>query len=133
MKDKAGKLQSRGHLGFAHYMADQVVLLNAQQEDGKRHSGIQFVDEPDTAMSEITGAPTLPPAQREARLNQLFSKDQPEQRLYRGRGADRSAAQLKDPRGRDGILMALSADGNPSLQFLDDQVKVMAQFTKKAR
>jgi hypothetical protein len=134
MKDPTGKVQSWGHLSFDQYMGDQVAVLEAAEEDGKRHSGIQFVDEPDIPMSDITGALMLPPAQREARLHQLFSKDTPQQRVYLGRRSDRSAAlQLKDPQGRDRVVMSVSADGNPSLEFLDDQGKVMAQFPKEAR
>ena len=92
------------------------------------------MDEPDIPMSEITDALMLPPARREARLEQLFSKDKPQQRAYLGRRSDRSAAlQLKDPQGRDRVVMAVSADGNPSLQFLDEQGKVLAQFPKEAR
>ena len=133
-KDKSGKVRSWGHLSFDQYMGDQVVVLDAAEEDGQRHSGIQFVDEPDIPMSEITGALMLPPARREARLQQLFSKDKPEQRAYLGRRSDRSAALLlKDPQGRDRVVMAVSADGNPSLQFLDEQGKVLAQFPKEAR
>jgi hypothetical protein len=133
-KDKTGKVRSWGHLSFDQYMGDQVVVLDAAEEDGQRHSGIQFVDEPDIPMSEITGALMLPPAQREARLQQLFSEDKPEQRAYLGRRSDRSAALLlKDPQGRDRVVMAVSADGNPSLQFLDEQGKVLAQFPKEAR
>jgi hypothetical protein len=134
MKDKSGKVESWGHLSFDQYMGDQVVVLDAQEEDGKRHSGIQLVDEPDIPMSEIAGALMLPPAQREARLHQLFSQDKPEQRVSLGRRSDRSVAlQLKDPQGRDRVVMAVSAEGNPSLEFLDDQGKVMAQFPKEAR
>jgi len=133
-KDQSGKVESWGHLSFDQYMGDQVVVLDAGEEEGKRHSGIQFVDEPDIPMSEITGALMLPPARREARLHQLFSKDKPEQRAYLGRRSDRSVALLlKDPQGRDRVIMAVSADGNPSLEFLDDQGKVMAQFPKEAR
>jgi hypothetical protein len=133
-KDKTGKVQSWGHLSFDQYMGDQVAVLAAEEEDGKRQAGIRFVDEPDIPMSEITAALMLPPAQREARLGQLFSKDKPEQRAYLGRRSDRSAAlQLKDPQGRDRVVMAVSADGNPSLEFLDEQGKVTAQFPKEAR
>ena len=133
-KDKSGKVRSWGHLSFDQYMGDQVVVLEAGEEDGKRHSGIQFVDEPDIPMSAITDALLLPPAQREARLEQLFSKDKPQPRAYLGRRSDRSAALLlKDPQGRDRVVMAVSADGNPSLEFLDEQGKVMAQFPKEAR
>jgi hypothetical protein len=133
-KDQGGKVESWGHLSFDQYMGDQVAVLDAGEEEGKRHAGIQFVDEPDIPMSEITAALMLPPAQREARLNQLFSKDKPEQRAYLGRRSDRSAALLlKDLQGRDRIVMAVSADGNPSLEFLDDQGQVTARFPKEAR
>ena len=133
-KDKSGKVRSWGHLSFDQYMGDQVVVLDAAEQDGQRHSGIQFVDEPDIPMSEITDALMLPPAQREARLQQLFSKDKPQQRAYLGRRSDRSAAlQLKDPQGRDRVGMAVSAEGNPSLEFLDEQGRVLARFPKEAR
>jgi hypothetical protein len=133
-KNQSGKVESWGHLSFDQYMGDQVAVLDAGEEEGKRHAGIQFVDEPDIPMSEITAALMLAPAQREARLNQLFSKDKPEPRAYLGRRSDRSAALLlKDRQGRDRIVMAVSADGNPSLEFLDDQGKVMAQFPTEAR
>ena len=133
-KDKSGKVRSWGHLSFDQYMGDQVVVLDAAEQGGQRHSGIQFVDEPDIPMSEITDALMLPPAQREARLQQLFSKDKPQQRAYLGRRSDRSAAlQLKDPQGRDRVVMAVSAEGNPSLEFLDEQGRVLARFPKEAR
>lgn len=76
----------------------------------------------------------LSPAQREARLHQLFSKDKPDGRAYLRERADRSAAlQLKDPQGRGRVEMAVSADGNPLPQWFDDQGKVKAQFPKEAR
>jgi hypothetical protein len=76
----------------------------------------------------------LPPAQQGARFHQLFSQDEPDQRVSLGRRSDRSVAlQLKDPQGRDRVVKAVLADGNPSLEFLDDQGKVMAQFPKEAR
>lgn len=135
MKDKDGKVQSWGHLSFDQYSGDQVVVLDAEEAEGQRHSGIQFVDEPDIPMTQVTDALQLPVEQRRAKLRELYSgKNKPQQRLYLGRRVDRSAAiELKDTEGRDRIVMMVAADGTPSLQFLDEQGNVMGQFPKEIR
>ncbi len=135
LKSKDGKVQSWGHLSFDQYMGDQVAVLDAGEEEGIRHAGIQFVDEPDIPMNLITDALQLPPAQRKAKLDGLFSgENKPQKRAYLGRTTDRSAAlELKDPQGRDRIVMKVAQDGTPSLQFLDRQGKVVSQFPKEPR
>jgi len=133
-KDNDGKVQNWGHLSFDQYMGDQVMFIDAGEEEGQRHSGIQVVDEPDIPMNQITDALLMPPAQKEARLNELFGKDQPRKRVYLGRNEDRSAAlQLKDVQGRDRIVLRVAADGTPSLQLLDEQGKVIGQLTKETK
>jgi hypothetical protein len=135
MKDKGGKIQSWGHLSFDQYLGDQVVVLDAEEAEGQRHSGIQFVDEPDIPMTQVTDALQLPLEQRRAKLHELFAgKNKPQQRLYLGRRIDRSAVlELKDTQGRDRIRMVVAADGTPSLQFLDEQGNVIREFPKEAR
>ena len=135
MKDKEGKVQSWGHLSFDQYNGDQVMVLDAEEAEGQRHSGIQFVDEPDIPMTQVTDALQLPVEQRRAKLRELYSgKNKPQQRLYLGRKVDRSAAiELKDTEGRDRIVMMVAADGTPLLQFLDERGKVMGQFPKEIR
>lgn len=132
---KDGKVQSWGHLSFDQYMGDQVAVLNAEEEDGQRHAGLQFVDEPDIPMSQVTDALQLPAEQSKAKLRELYSgKNRPQHRVYLGRKADRSAAlELKDDQGRDRIVMMVAADGTPSLRFLDEQGKVVGQFPKETR
>ncbi len=134
-KDKEGKVQSWGHLSFDQYMGDQVAVLNAEEEDGRRHSGLEFVDEPDVPMSHVTDALRLPAEQSKAKLHEIYSgKNKPEHRVYLGRKGDRSAAlELKDDQGRDRIVIAVAADGTPSLSFLDEQGKVVGQFPKETR
>jgi hypothetical protein len=135
MKDKGGKIQSWGHLSFDQYLGDQVVVLDAEEAEGQRHSGIQFVDEPDIPMTQVTDALQLPSEQRRAKLHELFAgKNKPQPRLYLGRRIDRSAVlELKDTQGRDRIRMVVAADGTPSLQFLDEQGNVIREFPKEAR
>ncbi len=134
-KDKEGKVQSWGHLSFDQYMGDQVAVLNAEEEDGQRHAGLQFVDEPDISMSQVTDALQLPAEESKAKLREMYSgKNRPEHRVYLGRKADRSAAlELKDDQGRDRIVMTVAADGTASLRFLDELGKVVGQFPKETR
>jgi hypothetical protein len=79
MKDKDGKVQSWGHLSFDQYSGDQVVVLDVEEAEGRRHSGIQFVDEPDIPMTQVTDALQLPVEQRRTKLRELYSgKNKPQ-------------------------------------------------------
>lgn len=133
-KDKDGKVESWGHLSFDQYEGDQVMTIDAGEEEGKRHSTIQMIDEPDIPINQITDALQLPQAQRKTRLEELFTKNKAAKRIFLGRDTDRSAAlELKDAQGRDRIVLKVTADGTPSLQFLDEQGKVIGQLPKEAR
>ncbi len=133
-KDDKGKVETWGHLSFDQYQGDQVMTLDAAEEQGQRHSAIQVIDEPDIPIDQITSALLLPPAQKQAKLEELFTKDKSQKRIYLGRSEDRSAALLlKDTSGRDRIVLKVSADGTPSLQFLDEQGKVISQLPKEVR
>ena len=133
-KDENGKVETWGHLSFDQYQGDQVLTLDAGEEQGNRHSAVQIVDEPDIPMDQITSALLLPPAEKQTRLNQLFTTNKPQKRVYLGRSEDRSAALLlKDAEGRDRIVLKVEADGTPSLKFLDEQGKVIGQLPKEGR
>ena len=110
------------------------MTLDAAEEQGERHSALQVIDEPDVPIDQITSALLLPPAQKQAKLEDLFTQNNSQKRVYLGRSEDRSASLLlKDTHGRDRIVLKVSADGTPSLQFLDEQGKVIGQLPKEAR
>jgi hypothetical protein len=134
-KDKDGKVQSWGHLSFDRYMGDQVMVLNAEEMDGQRHAGIEFVDEPDVPLNLVTDALQLSPDQRKSKLRELFGgNNKPQQRAYLGRKFDQSSAlELEDAQGRDRILISVAANGNPTMKFLDEQGKVIEEFPKGAK
>ena len=134
-KDKDGKVQSWGHLSFDRYMGDQVMVLNAEEIDGQRHAGIEFVDEPDVPLKLVTDALQLSPDQGKSKLRELFSgNNKPQQRAYLGRKFDQSSAlELEDAQGRDRILISVAANGNPTMKFLDEQGKVIEEFPKGAK
>lgn len=133
-KNKDGKVESSGHLSFDQYEGDQVMMLDAGEEEGQRHSAVEVIDQPDIPISELTDMLLLSPAQRQARLEERSSKNRSHKRIYMGRNTDQSAAlQLKDVQGRDRIVLKVAADGTPSLQFLDQSGNVISQLPKETR
>jgi hypothetical protein len=134
-KNKDGKVESWGHLSFDQYQGDQVMVLEGGESDSQRYAGIKFIDEPDIPMNLVTDALKLPGDQRRARMRQIFSgKNKAQERIFLGKQADHGAGlQLRDAEGRDRIVLKVAGDGNPSMQFLDDQGKVVAQFPKETR
>jgi hypothetical protein len=134
-KNKDGKVESWGHLSFDQYQGDQVMVLEGGESDGQRYAGIKFVDEPDVPLNLVTDALKLPDDQRRARMRQIFSgKNKVQTRVSLGKEPDHSASlHLRDAEGRDRIVLKVAGDGIPSMQFLDDQGKVVAQFPKETR
>ena len=86
-------------------------------------------------MNLVTDALKLPDDQRQARMRQIFSgKNKAQARVVLGKQPDHGAGlQLRDVEGRDRIVLKVAGDGTPSMQFLDDQGKVVAQFPKETR
>jgi hypothetical protein len=110
------------------------MVLNYEESEGQKHTGLSFVDEPDPPIDENTEILNLPSQQRRAKWRELYRNNKPQERVYLGRTMDRSSAlELKDAQGRDRVLIKVTADGTPSLQFLDDQGKVIEQFPKDTR
>src|SRR4030095_10898298 len=124
-KGKDGKVSSHGHLSFDNYEQDQVMVIEGNQDKEGKSSFIRIMDQPDYSLEPLMRLMEknreLPTEQQQAALeNFLKSRPQRQSRLFLGRKADRSAALiLKDPEGRDRIVLKVGTDGAPSLQFLD--------------
>ena len=134
-KGKDGKVESWGHLSFDQYQGDQVMVLEGGESDGQRYAGIKFVDEPDVPMNLVTDALKLPEDQRRSRLREIYGgKNKPQTRVYLGKESDHGAAlDLRDVEGRDRVVIKVGGDGRPSMQFLDEQGKVIEQFPKETK
>jgi hypothetical protein len=134
-KGKDGKLESWGHLSFDQYQGDQVMVLEGGESEGQRYAGIKFIDQPNVPISLVTDALKLPDDQRGSRLREIYGgKNKPRTRVYLGKEPDHGAAlDLRDAEGRDRIVIKVAGDGTPSMQFLDEQGTVTAQFPEKPR
>jgi hypothetical protein len=135
-KDADGKVISNGHLSFDQYMQDQVFSIDAGEYDGQRSASLGITDRPDYPITELLELleriKDWPPQQQQAEITRFnASHPQPFRRIRLGRGTDKSVAlEMKDLQGRDRVVMKVDANGNPKLQFLDAQGKVISELPK---
>lgn len=134
-KAKDGRVTgSEGHLSFDQYQQDQIFTIDAGREGDKKFSLLRMDDRGDYPIAEALDAITrirkLPADQQPAELQKFLAAhpgDHP--RVILGRARDGSSVlQLKDPEGRDRLVLRVAAEGSPHLQFLDAAGKVVSEF-----
>lgn len=133
-KDQTGKITAEGHLSFDQYMQDQIFSIDAGREGEKRWSVMAFTDRGEYPITEaldfVKQTRALPSSERAAAWEK-FRKTHPgdNNRVVIGRTSDNSSIlRLKDPEGRDRIVLKVDGKGEPSVQMLDEQGKVISQL-----
>lgn len=132
--DESGRVTAYGQLSFDQYEQDQVITLNATEDGGLRKSGISVWDRPEYSMEEVIQlveeTRSLPEAERTAALDSIFAGREPAQpRLYLGKSQNGSVSlRLNDPQGRERLVVAVGADGSPTLSFFDEAGEEVARF-----
>lgn len=133
-KDKDGNISSGGHISFDRYHQDQVFAIDAAENGTERSSALIVTDRPDWPIDDLVALLTrikdLPSDQQKAELSKFQANHESNQpRLYLGRSVDRSVSlKLKDPQGRDRIVIEVAPDGSPSIRMLDQNGKVIGKL-----
>jgi hypothetical protein len=141
-KKPDGSFYSYGHLSFDEYEQDQALSEDMQQDGAERSSAYEVSDngtglitpEALDAFNKVQAMPTDTPGQQAAAKKakeELFQKYPIKltHRAYLGREPDRSSSlHLKDAQGHDRILLRVTAEGTPTMQFLDANGKVIQQW-----
>jgi hypothetical protein len=127
-RTKDGVTHSYGHLSFDRYEQDQTFTIDAGEDGDKRESKLALWDRPDYPLSDILSLP------RDDWQKFIATHPKAQPRLYLGRSDDRSVSlKLKDPDGRDRIVIKVGADGAPVIQFLDQAGKIVRQLPEPAK
>jgi hypothetical protein len=135
LKAKDGKIENFGHLSFDKYEQDQIFAIDSGQDGQDKFSAIRISERGDYPIQEAVDAKEridkLPEAQQKAEWDKFFATHTGDAtRIYLGRAADKSASlRIKDELGRDRLVLRVNAEGNPVIQFLDDDGKVTKEFT----
>ncbi len=123
---------NRGSFTFDRFRGDQTIqFLHTEEPDGKYFAGLRLNDQntPMTElMSKLEEIDKLPTKEaRDAATQEMRDKSMfQESRLDIARGYDKSAfIKLKDAKSRTRIEMTVQADGNPKLNFFDENGKVI--------
>jgi hypothetical protein len=133
-KSQNGTERSSGHLSFDRYEQDQVLKIESNQEGRKRETGLKLIDQPEYPIQELLAimdrTSNLPPRERDAEIEKFMQlHGSPHTRLSLYRTSEGGVElKMKDPEGRDRLVLEVTADGTPALRLLDQRGNVLAQL-----
>ncbi|MEO6212309.1 MAG: hypothetical protein ABIP65_01660 [Vicinamibacterales bacterium] len=133
-----GRGRANAGIMFDQYKQDQTIGISYSETDGRRTAGLQVWDRPDARLSELieqlnAANKLTDPAARDKALATVRSSAQPSpRRLFAGKLPDRSATvSLSDAAGKPRLTLTVDADGNPRIEFLDGEGKVVSRMPQK--
>ena len=131
--DENGKPVGGVHFSMDRYGGDQQMALHHYERNGLMETGLTVFDRGLQAeYAPLYDAyEKAPPGPEKDALLQRWKEAGGRQtkRLFVGRTAGKSpAVVLADPQGRPRIMMLVTPDGEPSLQFMDEAGQVIQQL-----
>ncbi len=140
-QEKDGHVYANAGLMFDQYNSDQTVGITYSQRDGDRTSGLMVWERPlmspeDTKFLQQLGdlelmadGPEKTAALKKWREDAVTRGIGGALRVFVGRGTDNEAVvRLNDSKSKPRILLSVDKTDTPSLQFLDENGKVVQRF-----
>ncbi len=126
---KNGRVTAGGILTMDQYNDDQIVVLQYEEEKGKRKQGLTITDRPDSLGPEMLHAYTvldkMPEGPtRDSVARALLARVPPDQlaahRVFVGRDVNKTAmVDLSDRRGVPRLRLSVDSSGNARIIFMD--------------
>ncbi|MBA3641574.1 MAG: hypothetical protein M3545_03695 [Acidobacteriota bacterium] len=133
-----GRGRANAGIMFDQFKQDQTIGISYSETDGRRTAGLQVWDRPDTRLSELieklnAANRIADPAEKGKAMAAIRAAAPPApRRLFAGKLPDRSATvSLSDAAGKPRLTLTVDADGNPRIEFLDQQGKVVSRLPQK--
>lgn len=133
-----GSYQAHTGLSFDQFEEDQIVVLNYDDENGRRRAGLTIADRANVPINvlvaERDSIMKLPPGpQREEALRKWAGPRNGlplhAPRVYVGRDAHQAAiVDLADPNGKPRLRLRVDSLGIATLEFLDENGQVTARY-----
>jgi hypothetical protein len=133
-----GRIENHAHLSFDQYEENQIFAVDAGQEGKDKFARITMVDQGDFPIEEKRKAnqeiDRLPGNEQDAAWDKFFATHRHDvNRLALGRSPDGSVGlELRDPNGRARIVLTVRPTGDPTLQFLNEDGKIVRELTPSA-
>jgi hypothetical protein len=137
-REVSGRGRANAGMMFDQFKQDQTIGISYSENEGRRTAGLQVWDRPDTRLSELieqlnAANKMTDPAERKKAIAAARASAAPApRRLFAGKLPDRSATvSLSDASGKPRLTLTVEADGNPRIEFLDGQGKVVSRLPAK--
>jgi hypothetical protein len=134
-----GTIENHAHLSFDQYEENQIFALDAGQEGKDKFSRITIADQGDFPIEEKRQAneqiEKLPANEQDAAWKNFFASHRHDvKRLVLGRSPDGSVGlELRDQNGRVRAVLAVQANGEPTLRFLNENGAVVRELAGSGR
>jgi hypothetical protein len=134
-----GSIQNHVHLSFDQYEENQIFAIDAGQEGKDKFSRLTMVDQGNYPIEEKRRAneaiDRLPANEQDAAWDKFFATHRSDvKRIELGRSPDGSVGlELRDPDGKVRIILSVRASGEPVLQFISEDGKVVRELVGAAK
>jgi hypothetical protein len=129
-----------GSIMFDQYKQDQTIGLQYAEEKGQRVAGLRVWDRPDYSIKPLMemsdkAARAADDAERQRIRAEMMAYAKANggggaERLFAGKAQGDAVIKLADPQGRPRLLLKVGADGQPSIEFLDESGKVVRKIAQ---
>jgi hypothetical protein len=129
-----GTIENHTHLSFDQYEENQVFAVDAGQDGKNKFSRITMADQGDFPIAEKRKAndeiERLPANEQDAAWGKFYASHRHDvNRVALGRAPDGSVGlELRDQNGRVRIALTVQSTGEPLMQFLNENGKVVHEF-----
>jgi hypothetical protein len=133
-KGKDGKASAYGHLSFDQYDQDQVLTLDASEDDGYRKAWLSIWDRPEYSIGELLDLQArikgLSKEEQKKAYEEFFApRGQGHPRLFLGKTDDGGVSlRFNDKEGRERMVIEVSPDGAGAVRFLGEDGTETARF-----
>lgn len=130
-----GERRANAGIMFDQFKQDQTIGITYSEGGGRRSAGLLVWDRPDTKLSELVeklnaARKIEDPAEQKKAIAAISAAAPPApRRLFVGKTPDKAAMiSLSDGAGKPRLNLTVDAAGNPRIEFLDEQGKVVARL-----
>jgi len=138
-READGTRRADAGLMFDQLKQDQTIGFSYSESNGRRTAGFQVWDRADSHLSvlieQLNAANKIQDrTEREAAIAKIRATAPPgPRRLFIGKNGDRAATvSLADANGKPRLTLTVDPTGNPRIEFLDEQGKVVARMPDKS-
>jgi hypothetical protein len=136
-QQRDGERRANAGLMFDQLKQDQTIGLSYAEGNGQRTAGLQVWDRSERPLSELieqlnAANRISDPNERDAAIKKVReAAPAGPRRVFVGKNADRAASvSLADAAGKPRLTLTVDASGNPRIEFLDENGKIVDRIPK---